>query len=81
MSDDFRFFYDNIDNIYLFITVATQRAHQLLSGATPRINPTPGMKPTVIAIQETLQKLVRYTHEYEIEKPDLKLQSMNISFM
>ena len=81
MAEAFTLFYDDIDNIYLFITVASRRAHQLFRGARPRVPVRPGEKPTVTAMRETLQNLVQFTQEYEFEKPDTKLQSMNISFM
>lgn len=81
MADSFTVFYDDIDNIYLFITVASRRAHQLYRGARPRLPVSSGEKPTVTAMRETLQGLVQFKQEYEFEKPDTKMQSMNISFM
>ena len=81
MHEDFCIYHDDLANIYLFITLASQRAHQLLSGASPRVEAAEREKPTIIAMREALQGLLKYTQEYEMERPDVKFQSMNISFM
>ena len=72
-------YYEDVENMYLFIVLVAQRVDQLYRGARPRVEVTPGEKPTVVAMREVLNGRVRYTHKKEIERPEVKAQSMSIS--
>lgn len=52
--------YDNLDNRFLFVTLAAKRALQLQKGARPRVDHLSGRKPTVIAMTEVLQNKVEF---------------------
>ncbi|GBC85049.1 DNA-directed RNA polymerase subunit omega [bacterium HR11] len=75
-------FYEDVENMYMFITLAAQRVDQLYRGARPRVKPlTPDEKPTVLAMREVLAGKVRYETPPSLPRPIMKEQSMNVSFM
>ncbi|MEE8586490.1 MAG: DNA-directed RNA polymerase subunit omega [Acidobacteriota bacterium] len=47
------------DSKFRFILVAAQRAKQLLNGAPPKVR-VKAKKPTVIAIQEVAQSVIKF---------------------
>ena len=56
----------DVDSKFRFITVASQRAKQLQSGAKPRVE-TRSRKPTRIAVEETLANTVSWEIREEPE--------------
>ncbi len=74
-------FYEDVENMYMFITLAAQRVDQLYRGARPRVKVAPDEKPTVVAMREVLAGKVRYETPPSLPRPLMKEQSMNVSFM
>lgn len=74
-------FYEDVENMYMFITLAAQRVDQLYRGARPRVKVDPDEKPTVVAMREVLAGKVRYETPPSLPRPLMKEQSMNVSFM
>ncbi len=77
--DSIQIYYDEVEEIYKFVLLASQRVHQLYRGAPPRIAMKGSEKPSVIAIREVLSGKVGYEFEESIETPDMKRSSLNIS--
>jgi len=74
-------FYEDVENMYMFITLAAQRVEQLYRGARPRVKAAPDEKPTVVAMREVLAGKVHYETPPSLPRPIMKEQSMNVSFM
>jgi DNA-directed RNA polymerase omega subunit len=61
----------DVDSKFRFITVASQRAKQLQSGAKPRVD-TRSRKSTRIAIEEALANAISW--EVKDEKPPVPIE-------